>query len=127
MASYKFSKKTSVVLRPQFPIFPSKIDSEEILEGYTVDEKGFPFAIVKRQERNQKYWLIVNRFSGHPIVYRFEQKQKAEKFFKKFCELYDIQDIEFRNPLTTFQYKKASFDTKRALNQEEYMKRNYGV
>lgn len=125
MATYKFSKKTTVTLRPTFFGAPS-IEETESLDGYTVSKNGFPFAIAKRIENRQRYWLIINRFSGRPIVYRFKQKQKAEKFFKKFSELYDIQDIEFKNPLSTFNYKEASYNTKKHLQQEEYIRRNYG-
>lgn len=121
MRTYKFTKKTIAAIRSKLPA------SEKFCEGYTVDISGFPFAIVKCMDANHsKYWVIANRISGEHLFFRFSRKQEAERFFQEFSEKYDISDLEFRNPHSEFDYRKAAYEINKAIKQKEYMKKNFG-
>lgn len=94
--------------------------------GYMPNILAFPFAILKKRENDKTYWIIVNRFSHQTFLYRFETKKNAEKFFECFSEIYNINDIEFKDPLSDFKYHIASSKALSLMKQKEYILNNCG-
>jgi hypothetical protein len=125
MSRFRFTKHASVILRPYFYTAMHSHEDDESLSGYVTGIDGFPFAIAKRVKNKHTYWLIINRFSGRPFVIRFPKKREAERFFDKFSSVYDIKDVDFRNPLSEFNYKIASFNIRRKIKQENYRDKNF--
>ena len=126
MYEFRFTKHAPVILRPYFYTEAISHEDDESLSGYTTGEEGFPFAIAKRIKNKHTYWLVVNRFSGRPFVIRFPKKREAVRFFNKFASVYDVKDIDFKNPLSEFNYKIASFNIRRKIKQENYRQIIFG-